>query len=436
MSWLLLLVAAATFVGVTVLAWSGGLGLKAVGLLLVSLVAFGLGRRGLPKELRGKVDLVGKIALTIGGSIALLRHPVDGGEGVGKVPVFEAIAAHLSEVDPTTAIFWCTIAALVKLVAMFASAFGWYLLLLGQGIRFSFWQSIVSAFLIGRFVGTFMPSTLGLDGYTLYEAVRYSNQGARAVAAKLIEKVVGVTGLFLGMVLTLPFGWAAIENATQTIGNPSLAPVFAGVVLAVGGGLSTVVVLVLVRPGLLVSASRLAARIAGMAGSAGPVRKLVGFLERFADALGGYRGKTPILFGALFAKFVSHFLTAALYFFTALAIGVVGADFGAVVFGSTIQILGTLFSPTIAGEGAREAFQAIMLSKELGGTAQAVLSGALGFLAAEATALFGGLFLWTRTASWRPAVAEVDGAPVDFAWLRDDDAGFSPEAVASIRAGN
>ena len=57
------------------------------------------------------------------------------------------------------------------------------------------------------------------------------------------------------------------------------------------------------------------------------------------------------------------------------------------------------FLTTIVGEGAREALQALLLEKQLGGVAQAVLSGALGFIAAEAATMWGGAFLWTRTES-------------------------------------
>ena len=106
----------------------------------------------------------------------------------------------------------------------------------------------------------------------------------------------------------------------------------------------------------------------------------------------------------------------------------------AIVFGSMIQILATLLSPTIAGEGAREAFQALLLSKQLDGVAPAVLSGALGFIAAEAATLWGGVFLWTRTPSWRPAYTLVDEQQVDYAWITEDDDGrFDADKLAEIR---
>jgi len=125
----------------------------------------------------------------------------------------------------------------------------------------------------------------------------------------------------------------------------------------------------------------------------------------------------------LFCKFVTHFTTAVLYYFTALAIGVAGAEFWPIVFGSTIQILATVFSPTIAGEGAREAFQALLLSQHLGGVAQAVLSAALGFIAAEAFTMVGVVFLWVRKPGWRPTYVRVDGKQVDYHWIKDEEEG-------------
>ena len=162
----------------------------------------------------------------------------------------------------------------------------------------------------------------------------------------------------------------------------------------------------------------------------GVVRRHV---ENFTEAVGAYEGKIGLLMVALLSKFVTHFTTAVVYFFTALAIGVVGAEFWPVVFGSTIQILATLLSPTIAGEGAREAFQALLLKDQLGGVAPAVLSGALGFIAAEAATLWGGAFLWTRTPDWRPRFALVDGEQVDFSWIGEDDEGFDAERLAEVR---
>jgi hypothetical protein len=159
-------------------------------------------------------------------------------------------------------------------------------------------------------------------------------------------------------------------------------------------------------------------------------------VDELARAVGAYRGQVGLLFAVLFSKFVTHFTTAVPYYFTALAIGVVGARFWPIVFGSMIQIVGTVFSPTIAGEGAREAFQALLLSKQLGGVAQAVLSAALGFIAAEGATLWGGAFLWVRTPGWRPAFTYVDDQQVDYAWIDDsEEVGLDAARIAAASAG-
>jgi hypothetical protein len=158
-------------------------------------------------------------------------------------------------------------------------------------------------------------------------------------------------------------------------------------------------------------------------------------LDTLTRAVGAYRGQLSLLFLALFSKFVTHFTTAVVYFFTALAIGVVGAQFWPIVFGSTIQIMGTIFAPTIAGEGAREAFQALLLSKQLGGVAQAVLSGALGFIAAEAATLWGGAFMWTRKPGRRPPFTLVDGKQVDYAWIVAEEEAAEGSRLRGFKGG-
>lgn len=435
----LLALAALCFAGLSFFAWKGTLGFAAMGLLGASAALFFAGRRRLASASKKRVDMVAKVLFTIVGIMALLRHPIEVSDTGERLPLYEAIAVYIQEVDPATFVMFGLVAMAVKFVGVLSSAFAWHLLLIGQGIRFPFWQKIVTAFLIGRFIGTFLPSTIGLDGYTLYEAGRYSNQWSRAITAKGLEKIIGVTGLFLGMVVTLPLGYPVIVDVMTKAGRVEAAPALAGAIFAVAGGISAVVVIGLVWPVFLVVLVNLIGQITGVVGSRVPLvrgvaDRVVGIIEGFSRAVGAYRGKVGLLMAALLAKFVTHFTTAVVYYFTALAIGVVSASFWPITFGSTIQILATLLSPTVAGEGAREAFQALLLSNQLGGVAQAVLSGALGFVAAEAATLWGGAFLWVRNAQWRPTFVHVDGQQVDFAWIpADDDGAFSAEKLAAMR---
>ncbi len=438
MAWVMILVAAVAFAGLTAMAWSGKLGFAAIGLLLVSSAFYFVGRSRLPADARRRPDGIAKILFTIVGMMALLRHPIQV-EGQGSLPVYAAIAEYIDKVDANTFVMFALVAMAVKFIGVITSAYAWHMLLVGQGIRYPFWQKIMTAFLIGRFIGTFLPSTIGLDGYTLYEAGRYSNQWPRVITAKSLEKFIGVTGLFLGMLITLPFGYQVIVDVVEQAGRPDAAPMLAGAIAGIAGSISGVVVLGLVWPTLIEVIMKVVEWVAGHILNIGPLKKIsqkvLGILRQFREAVGAYRGKLGLLFTALFAKFVTHFTTAAVYFFTALAIGVTTAEFWPITFGSTIQILGTLFSPTIAGEGAREALQALLLTNQLGGVAQAVLSGALGFIAAEAATLWGGAFLWTRTPEWRPKFALVDGQQVDYSWISaDDDGKFDADAIARARA--
>jgi hypothetical protein len=427
LAWIWMAIAAGAFALVSWYCWNGQLGAPVLVLLVVATVAFVFGRRQLRGASRRRVDLVAKMAFTLIGMMALLRHPIDVGDGV-RLPIYDAIVNYLPAVDARTFFLFALLAMAVKLIGVVSSAYSWHLLLIGQRIRYPFWSAIMTAFLIGRFIGTFLPSTIGLDGYTLYEAGRYSNQWSRAVTAKALEKVIGMTGLFLGMVLTLPFGYQVIVDVTTHAGRPQAAPLVAALIALIGGGVSAAAIAILVWPVLLTKTMALIGRRLPA--------KARARIDELSHAVGAYRGQVGLLFAALFSKFVTHFTTAVPYYFTALAIGVVGARFWPIVFGSMIQIIGTVFSPTIAGEGAREAFQALLLSKQLGGVAQAVLSGALGFIAAEGATLWGGAFLWVRTSGWRPAFTYVDGQQVDYAWIDDsEEVGLDAARIAAASAG-
>ena len=333
---------------------------------------------------------------------------------VSRLPIYQAISQYIDQVDRQTFILFAICAMLIKFFGVMSSAYAWHLLLRGQGIIQPYFQATLTAFLIGRFIGTFLPSTIGLDGYTFYEAARYSNEKTRVAVAKVLEKFVGITGLFLGMVVTLPFGYQVIVDVAEKIERPDAALALAGGIALVAGGLSSVVIIGLIKPGLLRTFTQKTAHILP--------QKVSSIISSFSDAVFAYEGKLSLILQILFAKFLTHFTTAIVYFFTALAIGAIAvgmSEFWPIVFGSNIQILATILSPTIAGEGAREAFQALLLEKRLGGIPQAVLSGALGFVAAEAATMWGGAFWWTRKETWRPSFMLVDGTQVDYSWLEN-----------------
>ena len=74
----------------------------------------------------------------------------------------------------------------MKFIGILASMYRWTILLRGQSIALPF-RHIFGSFLIGRFIGTFLPSTAGLDGYKLYDAARFSGKTVEVTATTVLE---------------------------------------------------------------------------------------------------------------------------------------------------------------------------------------------------------------------------------------------------------
>ena len=373
---------------------------------------------GVAHPARSALRFLLKALLTIGAFWLLFEHKVTDAEGHSSTTL-EVIRGFLPKIDRGVFLRFVFLATATKAVGVLASMLRWSVLLRGQRIELPF-RHIFGSFLIGRFLGTFLPSTIGLDGYKLYDAARFSGRSVEASGATLVEKVLGFTGIFLTYLVALPlgvsiFGDRAGQVAALTV-PVALVPILASFALFVWPGPPFV--------------RWLAARLPGGAHD--------GFLDRLVGAVTAYRGKPGNIAAAAALSFVVHFTTAAMYFFTALAIGVTAAQasFWQVTFASTIQILATVLSPfTIAGEGIREIAQYYLLG-HLMGPAESIVSAALGFWAAEALTLFGGVVWWTRGDDYRPAWCRVDGRQVDWAEAARDsrELGFASATAGSAAA--
>ena len=326
-----------------------------------------------------------KVLLTCGAFYLLLTHHVRTESGA-SVMALRAIIDYLPQIH--AGVFWrfTLLAFAIKCVGMFASMLRWYLLLRGQGMVFPLWH-IVTTFLIGRFLGTFLPSTIGLDGYKLYDAARFSGRTVEATAATVVEKGLGIIGIFVTFLITLPLGFAVLGSKAGTV-----ALLTVPIAVAVIGAFF----LVAFRPAIV---SFLLDRL--------PISRqgrVASVLERVNAAAAAYKDEKAVLLYATGLSFAVHFCTAVTYYFTALAIGAAQADFWEVSLASTIQIFATVISPfTVAGEGVREIVQTLLLAHRIG-TSQSIISAALGFWAAEAPTLTGGIFYFMRDAEYRPAV--------------------------------
>ena len=391
-------------------------------IFVIALLALAI-QRLVPEPWRGRLQNALKAWLTIRVFWLLLTHPVKLEDG-SKVVAYRLVLDTLAGIDLRTFWTFCALAAGIKFVGILASMYRWTILLRGQGIELPF-RHIFGSFLIGRFIGTFLPSTLGLDGYTLYDAARFSGRTVEATTAKFLEKVIGPIGIFLSFLVALPFGMNLLYEHTEIFPTRAAADTTATAGAVVSLAIVGALLALLWFPGIVQwGIERLP-----LPGKA----RLAGLVARVSRAAGAYKDHKLILLQALALSFVVHFTTAAMYYFTALAIGAVGAQFWPVVLGSTVQILATVLSPfTIAGEGIRELAQLLVLQHMIGAGA-AVISAALGFWAAEGLTLFGAIFWWIRSPSYTPAYCRVNGVQVDYAQAAKAAVTLEPEEAHAQR---
>ena len=360
--------------------------IQILGIAIMAIIGFRI-----PKgKTRTRIFTLLKAWITVFAFWMLFSHQIDG------VSVLQLIMDQIERIDAATFWTFVLIATGIKIIGMLSSMYRWILMLRGQGIVLPF-RHIFGSFLIGRFIGTFLPSTAGLDGYTLFDAARFSGKTVEVTAAKFVEKVCGFSGVFMTFLVALPFGIGIFDDS---------AFLFASISIPIALGVISGLVVVLLFPGFV---QWILENVPVPAKA-----RIKGLVTRISNSAAAYRGHPRLVFQILFLSFLVHFTTAAMYYFTALAIGADGAEFWKVTFGSAIQIFVTVISPfTIAGEGIREAAQLVLLG-ELIGPAEAIVSAALGFWAAEAPTMLGFFFWWARGEDYKPAFARVDGEQVDY----------------------
>lgn len=358
-------------------------------------LAFLLVRFLLSDPIRSQAANVLKVAFTGRILWLLLTAPVDNGEGV-ILPAWKLIIDLVGSIDPLTFWTFILVGSAVRFAGVMASMYRWQLVLRGQGIELPFWH-IFGAFLIGRVIGFFLPSTAGLDAYKLYDASRFSGRTVEVTAGTALEKVLGVTGIFLTYLVALPMGMSIFgDNAMQV----------AMITVPMAVGVIGALLAILWFPGLVQWA---------IENTPIPAKdRIHGIVMRLSNSAAAYRDKKGLVLLLLLLSFLLHFSTAVMYYFMALAVGAEGDNlFWPIVFGSAIQIFATVIGPTIGGMGVREAAQVLTIGA-LVGPIVAGVSATLGFWVGEVPTLFGVFFWLARGKDYTPAYCRVDGQQVDY----------------------
>jgi len=282
---------------------------------------------------------------------------------------------------------WILAAMVIKALGMLSSMLRWDLLLKGQAIKLPF-THLVGTFLVGRFFGMFLPSTIGLDGYRLFDTAKHTGKVVESTTVILIEKLIGFVALTFLVFITLPLGLRFLP----------VKPLVLAVILLMLAGFIVFSFLLLFNP-----------RIIQILIAVFPVpgrKKIENKLDKIAAAVSAYSGQKALLAKALVLGFCVHFCTALMYFATAMSIKTANIHVFDILFASPLMIYGTVLGPSIGGEGIREIVFALILGAKVG-AAKAILFAHLGFWVGEILSLAGGIIYMIRPAEYRPKSEEI-----------------------------
>lgn len=306
-------------------------------------------------------------------------------QGVQRVPMtVEDLWHEVQGLDLSVFIPWVLFATFIKFLGIMANIFRWQVLLAGQGLHFGF-SWLTASYFVGRFFGIVMPSTLGLDGWRLYDTIRISRKPIECTTVLVIERLTGLVGLLATILIFMPFAdlrGRGIADVLQAMAVPLGAVVLFGLML-------------LVRPELFVPLTRLV-----------PIAKVRNFLENAIRAATAYSSRRGIMVIALLCAIFGQVTTMAMYFSNAMALQVEGVTMLQVFYAAAVMTLFTFLIPTAAGEGVRE----FMFVDLLGGkipTAKAFLIGHVGFWIEKLLLSFqGGIFLLWAPKSYQRVTRE------------------------------
>ncbi len=306
-------------------------------------------------------------------------------QGVQRVPMtVEDLWTEIKGLDLGVFVPWLIFATFIKFLGIMANIVRWKVLLAGQGMEFGFgW--LTASYFVGRFFGIVMPSTLGLDGWRLYDTIRISRKPVECTTVLAVERITGLIGLIATILLFMPFAdlqGRTFADVMQRLAVPLAAAVIFGLAL-------------LLQPGMFAPLIRIV-----------PIAKVRNFLESAIRSATAYSTRRGTLLIALGCAIFGQLTTMAMYFGNAMALQVEGVTMLQVFYAAAVMTLFTFLIPTAAGEGVRE----LMFVELLGGripTAKAFLIGHVGFWIEKLLLSFqGGIFLIWAPKSYQRVTRE------------------------------
>ncbi|MFA6241869.1 MAG: sulfatase-like hydrolase/transferase [Candidatus Hydrogenedentales bacterium] len=295
-----------------------------------------------------------KVAVT-GGLFVLLFWPEKFGlaaDQFGGVKPADLLR-ELSQVETNNIILWLALAATMRLMGMMCGILRWRLLLLAQGLRIPFIY-LARSWFIGRAVGIFLPGTLGLDGYRLFDSSRYTGDVIKSTTVIAVEKLTGFIALTFLVFVTFPLGFRMFEMKLPVL----LA------ILAVLGTFVAVSFVALLNP-------RVIQVVVAVLPTPGAIRSKV---DRIGAAVSAYSGNRAQLILAVLLGICVHFATCLVFFCTMTAIRADNTTMTDILFATPLMIYGTVLGPSVGGEGIREIIYVALLSAKSGALASLLMA--------------------------------------------------------------
>lgn len=294
---------------------------------------------------------------------------------------------------------WFLAALAAQVGAVSFSILRWKVLLAGQGLEVPFPHAI-KTFLVGRFLGTFTPTGVGLEAYKAYDIARYTGRAEASVSVVIIEKLIGTFfSLGLLVLVTLPFFVSALD---------------AKFLYVFGAFFAVLLVLALV---LLFSPGALRAVLKIRFPLRGKVEKPLG---RLVDAFTVYGQHKKSLVVAVLLGLMVYLFWFLTYYANNLALGA-GLSLAQVLEVGPMTQIATMIPLSIAGIGLREgAFMGLLeiLGAMEGATAATrtamMLSATMVYFVSISINLVGAAIFLSRRTDYKKRVEEMkadNGAP-------------------------
>ncbi|MBI4557439.1 MAG: sulfatase-like hydrolase/transferase [Candidatus Hydrogenedentes bacterium] len=322
--------------------------------------------------------------------------------------------AELGQAQAHNLVPWLLFATLIKLCGIMCGVFRWRLLLQGQGLRIPFWY-LVQSWFVGRYIGIFLPSTIGLDGYRLYDSIKYTGDIVRPTVVIAVEKLIGVIALTFLVFVTFPLGFRLVH----------MNVVILVVSLMFLGTLVMTAFLLLLNP-------RIIQVLVGVFPTPAPIASK---LNKLGAAVTAYSGNRALLMKAVFLGLMVHVASCLVYFGTMMALRAENTTLTDILFASPLMIYGTVLGPSIGGEGIREIVFVTLLGAT-SGAAMAALIGHLGWWTGDVVPFLIGapIFIFRSSSARREDLVDsVKTAMRRFAEGEGEHPQLSPETLLDYR---